>query len=181
MPTGRFSPLHPARRLVLGVLGLLLCGGLLAGCGYRLQGEAASPRIHRLHVAAFSNGTFKAGVDGLVGSAVLRQLRLDGRMRLTDEAAADAVLAGRVTTYENEAVAVDQNDIGRRFRVRVVLQLSLTDRRAPAEGFKTQIDGEAFYTTGVGVADTRAAEEEATVRAARDLAERILTRLVEDF
>ncbi len=170
-----------SRRSALRVLGLLGCGGWLAGCGYRLQGAGGSPAIRLLHVGAFSNGTFKAGLDGAAGAAVLRALRLDGRVRLVEEPAAEAVLTGRVTAYENDAITFDPSDIGRRFRVRVTMLVTVTDRRSPAEGFKEQISAEAFYTTGADVVQTRAAEDDAAARAVQELATRVLARLTEDF
>ena len=168
---------------VVSFLGFsLVCGVLFWGCGYRPLGEGSLPRgIQRLHLAALSNGTFKPGVQGIVGAAILRRLQFDSRVRMTDESAADAVLGGTVTTYQNDPIAFEQADIGRRFRVRLTLLVTLTDRRGGAAMLKEEVAGEAFYTAGTGVVATRAAEDEALQRAAQDLAARIMARLMDDL
>ena len=171
---------HPSWRLPLLFL-LTAGGGLLApGCGYQPHGGSSlPPSIQRLHLEALTNDTFRPGLQGLVGAAILRHLQLDGRVRLADEAAADAILMGSVTAYQNDPIAFERADIGRRFRVRVNLAVRLTDRHRNLVLLTEELAGEAFYTAGASVTATRAAEEEATLRAAQDLAARVVARLLE--
>lgn len=159
----------------------LACSLLLAvGCGYRpYEAGDLPPAIQRLHVAPLANGTFKPGLQGLVGAAILRHLRQDSRVRLVPPDAADAILAGRLTAYQNLPLAFDQNDIGRRFRVRLTLAFTVTERGGEKVFLKGEIAGEAFYSTGNDVVATRSAEEEAAQRAAQDLASLIVARLME--
>jgi hypothetical protein len=163
---------HPA-------LAALTAGLLLAGCGYRFPGTLAE-RPPRLHVSAFANNTYRPGVHALVSAAVLRRLQLDRRLAVVDEAGAEAVLKGAVQGYENEAVAFERAEIGRRFRVRLLVTATLVDRRGGAP-VTHELAGEAFYTAGVGVTGTRAAEEDAIQRAAGDLADRLAAVLAGDF
>lgn len=156
------------------------CGLLLAGCGYHPEGVGDLPReIQRLHLAALTNDTFRPGLQGLVSAAILRRLQQDGRVRLAPPDAADTVLGGSLTAYQNDPIAFERADIGRRFRVRIALALRLAERGGDKVLLKEEIVGEAFYTAGAGVVATRAAEEEATARAAQDLAARVMTRLLE--
>jgi hypothetical protein len=120
-------------------------------------------------------------VQGIVGAAILRQLQRDGRVRLAAETNADAILGGSLTSYLNEPIAFERADIGRRFRVRLALLFTLTGRSDARVLVKEEIVGEAFYTAGPGVVATRAAEEEAIVRAAQDLADRVVARILEDW
>jgi len=114
-----------------------------------------------------------------VGAAIIRRLQQDSRVRLSAPEAADAVLAGTLTAYENEPVAFERFDVGRRFRVRLMLLLRLTGPGGEKVLLKEEIVGEAFYTAGNDVVATRSAEEEATQRAAQDLAVRAVARLLE--
>lgn len=165
---------------------LLTAGYSLAfvGCGYQPYGVGAGPgglprEIQRLHLAALTNDTFRPGLQGLVSAAILRRLQQGGRVQLAPPEAADAVLAGSLTAYQNDPIAFERADIGRRFRVRVILALRLTVRGGDKVLLKEDLVGEAFYTAGAGVVATRAAEEEATARAAQDLAARVVSRLME--
>jgi hypothetical protein len=156
-------------------------GWLYQGCGYRPVGVTSAPaRIQRLHLGTVANETFRPGVQGMVGAALLRRLQSDGRLRLAPEADADAVLAGTVKAYQNDPIAFERADIGRRFRVRLSLAWTVTERKGNRVLLTEEIVGEAFYTAGAGVVATRAAEEEAALRAAQDLAARVVWRLLEE-
>lgn len=170
-----------SRRLAAVTVCLLL---MVAGCGYQPQGagegRAGAPaEIQRLHLAALTNDTFKPGLQGLVGGAILRRLQQDGRVHLASQEGAAVVLGGTITAYENLPIAFDQSDIGKRFRVRIRLALTLTQQGGEKVLLKEETFGEAFYSVGPGVLGTRTAEEEAAQRAAQDLAVRVVARLVE--
>jgi hypothetical protein len=159
------------------IIGLLALAALLAACGYRPPGAALPVRLQRLHVAPFANDTFRPGVNAVVAEAVLRRLQLDHRVAVVEEGGAEAVLAGAVRQYENEAVAFERVDIGRRFRVRLFVAATLVDRRG-GPTLRQEVVGEAFYTAAAAVTGTRAAEEDAVRRAAQDLAERLVAVLI---
>jgi len=135
--------------------------------------------VQRLYLAPLANGTFRPGLQGLVGSAILRRLQQDGRVQLVPQDTADAVLTGGLTTYENVPIAFDTSDVGRRFRVRVIFAMELKKRGGDKVLLKEEISGEAFYTTGSDVVGTHSAEDEAAQRAAQDLAVRVLARLID--
>lgn len=178
------ADVRPRKSSLFGRLLLLTagCGLLASGCGYQPPGMGGLPAgLQRLHLAALANDTFRPGIQGVIGAAIMRRLQLDGRVRLATEAAADAVLTGTVTSYQNDPIAFERADIGRRFRVRLGLIVTLTERRGAKVLLREEVVGEAFYTAGAGVVATRAAEEEAAVRAAQDLATRVVARLMEDL
>ena len=135
--------------------------------------------IQRIHLVPLSNQTFRPGLQGLVGAAILRRLLQDGRVRVASEEASDAVMGGALPAYENLPIAFDTNDVGRRFRVRLIFAMQVTERGGEKVLLKEEIAGEAFYMTGSDVVGTRSAEEEAAQRAAQDLAARVVTRLMD--
>jgi len=168
------------RTLPLPLVLLVILLLWITGCGYQPHGLGSLPaEIQRVHLAALKNGTLRPGLQGIVGTAILRRLQQDGRIRAAPQEAADAVLEGTISAYENIPVAFEQGDIGRRFRVRLVLTMQLTGRNGEKVLLKEEVFGEAYYTAGTGVVATRAAEEEASFRAAQDLASRVVTRLLE--
>ncbi len=181
----RFPPLGGGKRAAAGRLGgmalfALLC--LPVACGYGpLEGVSGRQTAQPLHVAGIVNDTFNPGISAAVGAAIIRQLRLNTRIRLTDEAAAELVLSGRVTAYEVEAIAFNAQDIGRRYRVRVVLIATLAGRSGGSARLSQEVVGEAYFSTGSTAADTRAAEQVAAQRAAQDAARRLVALLVEEL
>lgn len=164
-------------RVLLGLVCLL---GLTGGCGYHPLGAGSMPaETQRLYLAPLTNDTFRPGLQGLVGAAILRRLQQDGRVHLASQETAGTVLAGTLTAYENTPIAFDTSDVGRRFRVRVIFAMQLKERGGEKVLLKEEITGEAFYTIGTDVVGTRSAEEEAAQRAAQDLATQVVIRLVE--
>src|SRR3972149_313245 len=115
------------RTLPLPLVLLVILLLWITGCGYQPHGLGSLPaEIQRVHLAALKNGTLRPGLQGIVGTAILRRLQQDGRIRAAPQEAADAVLEGTISAYENIPLAFEQGDIGRRFRVRLVLTMQLT-------------------------------------------------------
>jgi outer membrane lipopolysaccharide assembly protein LptE/RlpB len=160
----------------------LMAACVLAGCGYRPLGETGAPAGRRtVLVQAIGNETLRPGLQGIVGAALLRQLRLQGIAGSPDAGSADLVLSGGVTGYLNDAITFSGQDIGRRFRIRLTVSVTLT---RPADGsvrLAEAVLGEAFYTTGTDAVTTRNAEEEAVRRAAQDMAFRLVARIMEEW
>jgi hypothetical protein len=178
MLTGHPDARHRTLSLPLLVVVILLLW--VGGCGYRPHGRGSlPPEIQRLHLAALKNSTLRPGLQGIVGTAILGRLQQEGRIRTAPQETADAVLEGTISAYQNIPVAFEQGDIGRRFRVRLILNMQLKERNGEKVLLKDEVLGEAYYTAGTGVVTTRAAEEEAGLRAAQDLAVRVVTRLLE--
>lgn len=150
------------------------------GCGYQPYGLGSlPPDLQRVHVTALRNNTFRPGLEGLVGSAILRQLQQDGRIRVVPQESADAILAGTIIAYTNIPITFDSSDIGQRFRVRLIMTMQLTGRSTEKVLLREELYGEAYYTAGQEVTETRTAEQGAGFRAAQDLAVRLMERLLE--
>jgi hypothetical protein len=163
-------------------LAVLLLALLFPGCGYQpLQGGGGPHGPQKLHVAGITNDTLNPWVQAAVSSAIVRQIRFNTRIRITDEPLADVILAGRVLSYLNEPITFSLQDIGRRYRVRVLLQVTLSGRGTGVVRLKQEITGEAYYNTGSTASDTRAAEQEATQRAAQDASRQLVALLLEEL
>jgi hypothetical protein len=177
----------PARRPRRGWLvkrHVLACAvaGLLVACGYRPLGTSEPQSVgRRVQVEAITNNTFRPGIEGVVSAALLRQLRLHHIQPSPEMGPPDLILSGGVTAYQNEPIAFDRQDVGRRFRVRVALTTTLTERLDGKVLLSEAIVGEAFYTAGVGAVAARNAEDEALRFAAQDLATKVVARLLEEW
>ena len=174
------------RRLSRGIgwsiLPGLVAGTLLVGCGYQPLGTSSPPPNGRhIYVEAITNETLRPGIQGIVGAALLRQLALYGILRPAETSPPDLVLSGGVTTYQNDPIAFDRQDIGRRFRVRVTLLVTLAERGDGKVRLKEAVVGEAFYIAGVGAVSARNAEDEALRFAAKDAAAKLVARILEEW
>ena len=167
---------------VRSLLAAIVAGIAAVACGYQPVGLSGPPSTARqLSVEAITNETMRPGIQALVSAAILRQLRLHGVLSSSEPGPSALVLSGGVTGYLNEAVAFDRQDIGRRFRVRVTLLATVTGRTDGKIRLKEHVVGEAFYTAGVGAVGARNAEDEAAQFAARDVATKLVARLLEEW
>lgn len=168
-------------------VGPLLLAGLAAAtvavaCGYHPVGMGGpTPAARQVAVEAITNETMRPGIQGIVGAAVLRQLQLHGVLGSPETGPPTLILSGGVTGYQSEAIAFDRQDIGRRYRVRVTLLATLTERTAGKVRLKEAIVGEAFFTTGVGAVSVSNSEAEALRFAADDVASKLVARLLEEW
>lgn len=166
--------------------GLLLAGlvtaAAAAGCGYQPVGmRSPDAATRRVAVEAITNETMRPGIQGIVGAAVLRQLRFHGVLGSSEAGPPTLILSGGVTNYQNDGIAFDRQDIGRRYRVRVTLLATLTDRANGKVRFNEAVVGEAYYTTGVGAVSVSNSEAEALNFAAQDVANKLVARLLEEW
>lgn len=161
-------------------IGLFLLGMLVWACGY--TGQVNLPNdLKRIHLDISNTGAFRPGVETDFTQALARRiLRAGGRVVETQDQA-DVTMKATITNLQNNPVAFDAKDIAQRFRVVVVLDLEVTQRKDRLELAKEQVRGEAYYSAPSGVTGTQAAADTAIRRALRDLADQVVARVVEPF
>lgn len=163
-------------------IGLFLLAALVGACGYR--GQAALPSdMNRIHLAVGNTGAFRAGLEAAFTQALTQRILSVGGQVVKEETLADATIQANISALERNPVAFDSTDLARRFRMVVVLDLTVLQRKGKVELAKEKVQGQAYYSVpdGVGVTGTEAAENDAIRRALRDLADRVVTRVAESL
>ncbi len=164
----------------LATVAIFLLALVGSGCGYR--GQANLPNdLQRIHVAVSNSGAFRPGLETAFTQALTQRILSAGGRVVAEEAQADATIKAVITGLERNPVAFDATDLARRFRMVVILDLQVIQRRDRAELAKEQVRGEAYYSAPTGITGTQVAEDEAIRRAMSDLADRVLTRVGEPF
>ncbi|MCI0370714.1 MAG: LPS assembly lipoprotein LptE [candidate division NC10 bacterium] len=163
-----------------GQPGLLFSLLLLSGCGY-LGGGSLAFDLERIALTAQDEVTARADLRPALLAALASRFAEDGRIRLVEPGQAQAILESRVASLTSEAVAFDQGDIARRFRVVLTLDVTLRGRSGNGTLLKETVRGEAYYSAPVGITGTRAAEEEGVRRAVGEAATRAALLLLEGF
>lgn len=114
-------------RMLLRAVPLLACFGLLVSCEQTVK-RTLPPGVRTIHIEVFSNLTGQAILSAQLHEEIRRAFRLDGRMKVVDEAGlADAILAGEITEYSRRPARFDPNNVVQEYRLRMVADLSLTD------------------------------------------------------
>lgn len=137
-PISRPCPLASALRLLSSVA-CVLC---LTGCaGYQL-GTAATPKFTTLYVAPVGSDVILPQARAELTTRLREAFIRDGRVRLTDSAAAaDAVLQVTIAGYNREVVVsrTDDTGLGRRFDITLQVRASLLSNRQPQPWFTDRV------------------------------------------
>jgi len=158
----------------------------LLGCGYSLVGTGSSalpPTMKTVYVPTFINDTTVVGLEQRLTDAVIRELSARGRLKpVSDRAAADAELSGRLTSCSVAPVRFDANGIAVEYQVTVTGKLVLTEKvtdkpvfSEPAylfrQPYKVPSSASSYYDR----------EREAVEAMARPFAQNLVTTILEGF
>lgn len=155
---------------------------VLAGCGYRSVGSGEVNALHSsvktISIGIVKNRTFRPTVQPVLRDTLIRRLVADGRIKVVEEGA-DAVLEGAIEGFGEEPLAFGSSDTAKRLRLSISFSFALKNRLEDKVLLRDSVTGVAYYFTGTGLAETRTAEDEATLRAVTDLAEQVVSRLID--
>jgi outer membrane lipopolysaccharide assembly protein LptE/RlpB len=165
---------------------LLVSGTMQAGCGYHVAGRGATlPKQWKtITVLPLENRTTRYRIEDRLTEAVVRELLARTSYRIVaDEAAADAVLRGEVSSIESNAILFDTST-GRATTLVVTLRLKvrLLDRQSGQAVY--QHDNFLFreqYEVSTDVGSFFEEHEPALGRLARDFAARLVSAILENF
>jgi len=162
-------------------LAVLALAGILGGCGYTVGGTLPSD-IQTISVPIFKNMTRQPGVEGLITRAVVEAFSTNGRLKVAGSADADVILDGEVTSYSVFAIAFDQNSNARQYRLIVIVNLLLRDRRKnevmfQQAGVREQVD----FAVQNAVSQTISLEETSLKAAAVEIGRSIASLTVSRF
>lgn len=156
----------------------------LAACGYGplQRGDLSSlpASVRTIAIGTMKNRTLRPMIHPALKDALVRRFAVDGRLQVVEEGAAAALLEGAIEGFGEEPIAFDaKEDTARRLRIRISFSFTVKDRVKDTVVLRDGAAGVAYTIAGSGIAATRAAEDEATLRAVADLAEQVVNRIVE--
>ena len=100
-----------------------------AGCSHYSFSPSLRTGPRTVAVPVLGNDTLEYGAEQGATDAIITTLTEDNSMRVVPEGEAEAVIRGRVTTYERPVFSYDAAGNPREYRVRVAADLSYEDRR----------------------------------------------------
>lgn len=182
------------QRMVKNSVGALFLFLLLAmpSCGYHLSGsgDLVPKGATTISIPVFINDTDQPYVDIEITRAVVREFLVDGRLGVANLESADLALHGKVTAYDETALSYTADAYVQQYRVRLVVDVRLEDRRSKNIIWKEQgvegifiSDYPITYSPAntVEITATKTAKEEAIRKASQDLASTLRSRVLEGF
>lgn len=154
----------------------------LAGCGYRSLGSgkasALQPSAKTISIGTLKNRTLRPTIHPALKDALIRRFAADGRIRVV-EAGGDVLLDGAIEGFGEDPLAFSSSDQAKRVRLSISFSFTVKNGLEDKVLLRDGVAGVAYYFTGSGVTSTRAAEDEATLRAVADLADQVVSRVLD--
>ncbi|KMP10429.1 hypothetical protein UR09_06250 [Candidatus Nitromaritima sp. SCGC AAA799-A02] len=155
----------------------------LAGCGYHLAGygSALPPHIRTIAIPVFENSSSEPDIHREATSAVRQAFITDGRLKVVKSKRADLLLRATLTYYSLRAVAFSGDDSAEQYIVQLGVHVEALDRVKRKvfleQDFTTQWD----YKASADVIDSESARFAALDQAYDDLADRLVSIIIEQF
>jgi hypothetical protein len=163
-----------------------LCFILLLGwgCGYHFYGAKSNlpPEIQKVAIPLFANDTSEMGLERTLTNSLIYEFTRSKVLQVTLEKDSDAVLLGRIRTYDTGAVTFAAQDRSLERRITLTVNVSLK-RQADGRVLWSQENLSRYETYRV-LTDTASTEQNrlrALEKLAQDLSERIHNSIFESF
>lgn len=166
------------KSLVMKSLVMILSIAFIAGCGYTTR-TLLPPSMKTVNVAIFENQTYEYQIENTLANEIANEFIIDGRLELKNAEQADMQLTGNIVEYHREPLVYDEDDEVTQYRIQVFADVSLKDLADGSviwEG--SRIKGEDIYFVTGDLANT---EEEARLKAFRNLAKNIVEAVIEGW
>jgi outer membrane lipopolysaccharide assembly protein LptE/RlpB len=173
--------------LLKGAAGWLGAVLVLSGCGY--TNKVVLPNhIRTIYVDTVKNEipvqsvyAYQAGLEIDITNAIVHRLNIDGNLKVTDRAGADAILECSLIEYSQGGVRFTRLERVGEYRLYVTIRMRLTDAKTGTVIWEEdQMTGDSEYEVDEkGVPEI--ARDEASKRAIERLARNVVDRIVEDW
>ncbi len=166
---------------------LFLCA---QGCGYT-AGSLLPPHLKTIYVDDFDNSIdpsrepsdkhgailYRPGVETEITQTIIDQFLFDGNLRVVGREDADIALTGEIVDYYKQPLRYDNFDNVEEFRVIVTVNMKLVDLVGDKVMWKENgfIGYDSYRLSGAFATD----EDRAREGAVKDLAEKVVERVVE--
>lgn len=157
----------------------LIFFSLSIGCGYQMMRTFPSwpEDVQKVYVKTLQNQTKEPGLEAVVTDALIREFWHWDKVKVVNRPEAQAVLSGLITNYSaNRPLSFDRNRNIREYELTIHLDVRL-EEASTGEIFwlkKDEAIRESFPYFENDLAETRAEEKRAQVKAAQNLAKRLL-------
>lgn len=159
---------------------LVIFALMVAGCGYHVAGRGTKIEgIDRLAIPVFKNSTQKPDIESIITTAVVDEFVNIVEVVETD--VADAVLNGRVLSYELKPISYSERDVVEEYRLSVLFSFELVSQPHGRVLWRDNIsDYEDFQIDSTSVTGTKQKELDAFKKIARDTARLLKERILEE-
>ena len=169
--------------ITLRFLFITLAAILTAGCGYHLVGYGSSLPAHikTIAIPTFKNSSIEPNIHRGATDSIRRAFISDGRLKLIDARRADLIIKGTLINYQLQPVSFSAQDTVDEYIIRLGVQIEAYDRIKKKILFKQEFNTQWDYRVTSSVIDSELAKNTALIEAYNDLADRLVSIIIEQF
>ena len=153
---------------------------LALGCGTYSTRSRTAKDIKSIAVPFFENQTSEPNLEIIVTERVINNLVADNTLSVKDEADADAVLEGKIVSYQNMPFSFNRDLNAEEYRLIISVEATLYSQRLDQPIWEKQIikgDGAYFVDTN----EDGFRYEDALAESIKEITDRILNLTVQDW
>ena len=164
-------------------LSITLAVILTAGCGYHLVGYGSSLPAHikTIAIPTFKNSSIEPNIHRDATDSIRRAFIADGRLKLIGTRRADLIIKGTLINYQLQPVSFSAQDTVDEYIIRLGTQIEAYDRIKKRILFKQEFNTQWDYRVTSSVIDSESAKNTALIEAFNDLADRLVSIIIEQF
>jgi len=153
----------------------LIFFALSIGCGYQMMRSFPSwpENVQKVYIKPLQNQTKEPGLDAILTDALIRELWHWDKVKVVNQPEAEAVLSGAITNYiANRPLSFDQDRNIREYELSIHVDIQFK-KLSTGKIFwqkKDKIIETSYQYFNNDLAETRAEEKRAQIKAAQDLA-----------
>ena len=169
--------------ITLRFLFITLAAILTAGCGYHLVGYGSSlpNHIKTIAIPTFKNSSIEPNIHRDVTDSIRRAFISDGRLKLIDARRADLIIKGTLIKYQLQPVSFSTQDTVDEYIIRLGVQIEAYDRIKKKLLFKQEFNPQWDYRVTSSVVDSESARNTALIQSYNDLADQLVSIIIDQF
>ena len=163
---------------------ILLGIALLAnGCGYHLVGTGSSlpPHLKTLSIPLFTNSSSEPEIHRELTSSIINSFITDGRIKYVRKGDSDMEMKGSLLYYDLSAVAFSSRDFASDYIVKLGVEVEVIDKVHDKSYMKFKGTVKWDYKATSDIVDTDSARLAALEEAYKDLGNRLVSLLIDQF
>lgn len=159
----------------------LVSYALSIGCGYQMMRSFPSwpEEVQKVYVKTFQNQTKEPGLEAIVTDALIKEFWHWNKVKIVNRPEAEAVLSGKITNYiADRPLSFDQDRNIREYELSIHLDIQLKEASTGKIFWqkKDEIIKASYQYFKNDLAETKAEEKRARIKAAQDLAKKLLDK-----
>lgn len=169
------------------IITILLSVFMISSCGYRLTqvGGVIPEGAKTIAIPVFLNNTHEPYVDTVLTQDVVNEFLSDGRLKVAGLEDADLILRCKIMKFELTPAAYTANSYVQTYNVSIMISFSLEDAKTrkmlvPETSLNLVFISSYPVTLG-NISATKIVRETAIMKASRDIASTLRSRVLEGF